>query len=269
MWPRTWSSQWGRPTVRSRRGAAEGHFPPTNNPHTVILNWAPCTCIVLNPAGKGASRPPPPPPAFPKSLPSPFQGRGLSPGSFPEPSPWLPWLFSSGRGSCLLDCPLLVIFTAFSYLPLRCDRVLWILLSICSGVSGGELIPLQDSRTSKMLRPLSIWSKFPVRGLLPVKCPPGNRNSTSPKLTSISSLLNLPLGPRDIVCHPTLATSGSLTLSLIFVIHEVRLFPSMKCLKYLYSPFPTCNFHHHFPNSGPHIICFSFSNYILTAPSFL
>lgn len=86
---------------------------PTHNPHNITINWAVNwarrTCLVLNQAGKGGYRPRP----YPNPLPSPFPGRGLSSCSFPEPSLWLPSVFSSGRVSCLsrYSSPLLLLVT--------------------------------------------------------------------------------------------------------------------------------------------------------------
>ena len=135
---------------------------PTHNPHNITINWAVNwarrTCLVLNQAGKGGSRPRP---SYLNPLPSPFPGRGLSSCSFPEPSLWLPSVFSSGRVSCLSDCPLQILFTT----PLTCHSNETVtqgpLFSVHSGVSRGESSSLLQGCPCRTPECPSTWVSYP------------------------------------------------------------------------------------------------------------
>ena len=89
-------------------------------------------------------------------------------------------------------------------------------------------------------------------------------SDSSPKLTSLSFLLNLLPHLCGIIFHPALGLKPPLILSFLFISHPVLLLPSMKCLQHF-----QIHFHHHFLNSSPPISLFHFYNNVLTASSFL
>lgn len=141
-----------------------------------------------------------------------------------KPSLWLSYFSSLLVLFLPLDCPLLIFFTNVFYLSLQCDCVPWTFLSqnmvktSCPGLpecaaSGPEhLVQVPCVRAVSWKAPWDIWN-------------------SSPKLTSLSSFLNLLCHPCGVIFHPALGHRPPPRFSFIFIIHQVLLPPSVNCLK--------------------------------------